>query len=331
MSDALPSYAELLQRDDAPAGSAWGLFGADDDRGAVNLVSPDCVVEAARCVRRGVAFNLDYPLDAFPGPLRHRHRLQHHMHFLGARDDGSWGATDEPAGMVDDYLDGFYPQASSQLDGLRHVAHGVHGFYNRFPAARAIAAGDPGLGVNRWAERPLVARGVLVDVAGYREDLGRPLDHPAGEPIGVRLLEETLQHQKTTLLPGDALVLRTGYREFWTANRDDDAATSRMAGLEQTREVVAWLWDRRIPLVGCDNLAVEAVPPSPSCDLGDGPDGSLHVHLIALLGMVLGELWKLDELAADCAADGRYDFMLVSKPLNLVGGAGSPANATAVK
>lgn len=59
--------------------------------------------------------------------------------------------------------------------------------------------------------------------------------------------------------------------------------------------------------------------------------GLLHPHLIALLGMVVGELWKLDDLAVDCAADGVYDFMLVVKPLNLTGGVGSPANATAVK
>jgi hypothetical protein len=57
----------------------------------------------------------------------------------------------------------------------------------------------------------------------------------------------------------------------------------------------------------------------------------MHQQLIALLGMAIGELWRLDELAEDCARDGIYEFLVVSKPLNLVGGVGSPANAVAIK
>jgi hypothetical protein len=57
----------------------------------------------------------------------------------------------------------------------------------------------------------------------------------------------------------------------------------------------------------------------------------MHRPLIALLGLLLGECWKLDELAAACAADGKYEFLLTAKPLNLIGGVGSPANALAVK
>lgn len=64
---------------------------------------------------------------------------------------------------------------------------------------------------------------------------------------------------------------------------------------------------------------------------GPSHNGMLHRPLIALLGLLLGECWKLDELAAACAADGRYEFLLTAKPLNLIGGVGSPANAMAVK
>ncbi|MBX6751563.1 MAG: cyclase family protein, partial [Micromonosporaceae bacterium] len=45
----------------------------------------------------------------------------------------------------------------------------------------------------------------------------------------------------------------------------------------------------------------------------------------------LGEMWALHELADDCAADGVYEFMVTAKPLNLVGGVGSTANAMAIK
>ena len=98
--------------------------------------------------------------------------------------------------------------------------------------------------------------------------------------------------------------------------------------------MLVWLWDHRIPLIAADNFAVECMPVAADSPLADGDalgGGLLHPHVIALLGMVVGELWKLDDLAADCAGDGVYEFMLVVKPLNLVGGVGSPANATAIK
>jgi kynurenine formamidase len=73
-----------------------------------------------------------------------------------------------------------------------------------------------------------------------------------------------------------------------------------------------------------DNPSVERSP-------GDPADGSLHRRLIPALGMVLGELLDLGELAQACANDGRWDFMFVASPMNLPGGIGSPANAVAIR
>src|SRR5437764_4758414 len=90
---------ELLERTDAPAGSAWGLFGADDELGAVNFLSPERVLAGTRCVRRGAVFSLDYPLDAFmPSPTRPPAR--HSIVEMGP-------------GWRDDYLDSFYLQQTS--------------------------------------------------------------------------------------------------------------------------------------------------------------------------------------------------------------------------
>ena len=86
-----------------------------------------------------------------------------------------------------------------------------------------------------------------------------------------------------------------------------------------------------MPLVGSDNIGVEPTGAVPESELGVGIRAGLHGHLIGLLGLALGEMWRLDELAADCAQDGVYDFMVVAKPLNVVGGVGTPANATAIK
>jgi hypothetical protein len=90
-------------------------------------------------------------------------------------------------------------------------------------------------------------------------------------------------------------------------------------------EVTEFLWDNQIAAVAADNSALEATR------AGDSAPLALHVGLIARLGMPLGELWLLDAPAADCAADGVYNTMIVSAPLNVRGGAGSPANALALK
>jgi hypothetical protein len=77
--------------------------------------------------------------------------------------------------------------------------------------------------------------------------------------------------------------------------------------------------------VAADNPALEAWPPHNSTG------GFLHHRLIPLLGMNIGELWWLDDLAEDCAADGVYEFLFTSAPLNVPGGVGSPPNALAIK
>ncbi|HEY1732922.1 MAG TPA: cyclase family protein, partial [Acidimicrobiales bacterium] len=292
--------------------------GPHDEIGALNLVGPDEVVAASRLVRKGAVFSLDYPVNVFE-PTERRPAAVHTVITMAP----DWR---------DDYLDRFYLQQTSQVDGLRHVRHPAHGFYGGIDPD-CVVADDPTIGVNRWADRGIVGRGVLVDVARQRERAGRPLDHAAGEPITVDLLDETLAAQGVGLSPGDLLLVRTGYPSYLAGLGGPHPAA--VAGLEQSHEMLAWLWDHRIPLVASDNTALECspvVPTSPFFAVGGGPgDGLMHPELIALLGMVVGELWRLDELAADCADDGVYELLLVVKPLNVVGGVGSPPNATAVK
>lgn len=316
LDDGLPDYAQLRTRTDGPPGSIWGLFGPDDEVGACNVLGADEVRRGVACARRGAVFSLDHPIGAFDSP--HRPAAVHTILDLGR-------------GWRDDYLDSFYLQQTSQVDGLRHLAHHAYGFYNA-TAPERLVSGDPTIGVNRWADRGIVGRGVLVDVAAHSARAGRPLDHLASTPIGVDLLEETLAAQGTTLARGDLLLVRTDYWRHRLAH----PGRRGHAGLEQSEEVLAWLWDHRIPLVASDNVALECSPPVPTSPFTrpgaiDASDSMMHEHLIALLGMVVGELWRLDDLAADCEADGVFEFLLVVKALNLVGGVGSPPNATAVK
>lgn len=318
VDDGLPTFAELCSRPDVPQPSTWGLFGADDDVGALNVLGPPEVQRGVAAARRGSVFSLDHPIGRFDSP--HRPPAVHTVVDLGR-------------GWRDDRLDNFYLQQTSQVDGLGHVAHHEFGFYNGAPHEKLVA-GSPLLGVGRWAARGIVGRGVLVDVATYCDQIGRPLSHVPGDPIDVALLEATLASQHTHIERGDLLCVRTGY----PAHRDGCSGPIPRghAGLAQSYDVIEWLWDRRIPLVAGDTVALECVPtvadsPFGPTDAVDDNDRLMHATLIALMGMVIGELWDLDALASDCATDGRYEFLLVVKPLALTGGVGSPPNATAIK
>jgi hypothetical protein len=328
----IPSYAQLLVRTDAPPGSSWGVFGADDEVGTLNFITPDATREAARLVQRGQVFNLDHRLDAFRPPVaRHRHEPRHTIF------------SNSPHHR-DDWLDGLYLQGTTQVDSLRHFRHPDHGFYNRTPD-EAVQADTPTIGVNRYAERGIAGRGVLLDLDRHLQAQGRRLDFRGGEPFGVGLLEQVAQAQGVAFRPGDILLMRTGFLDFYfneMTEAERAALPARLVcpGLVQARETVAWLWDRRVAIAASDNLGVEAIPSIPGSpfvsawDRAAGTDpihaGLMHPTLIALLGLCLGELWDLEALAAHCARTGRYDCFVTCKPLNLTGGVGSPANAMAI-
>ncbi|MFE3598027.1 cyclase family protein [Streptomyces sp. NPDC059142] len=318
-----PTYDELGKRTDAPAWSSWGLFGESDERGTANLAGPAELLAAARAVRRGVAINLDYPLDAFSPPIAaHRETYEHHL-------------TGTHADQRDDYLDRFWLQAGSQIDGLRHRRHFRHGFYNGFPD-EAVEVGSPTLGVQRWAEQPLAGRGVLVDVERYRTAQGQPIDHASGERLHAGVLDETLEWQDAQTRPGDILLLRTGWTAWYLALDEERKAEVRRSrcwtGMEADRETLGWLWDHGFALAASDTMAFEALPASGNAEFG-GPNepGMIHQDLLGLLGLPIGELWDLDELSRDSEESGQFDCLLVVSPLNLTGGVGSPANAVALR
>jgi len=171
-------------------------------------------------------------------------------------------------------------------------------------------------------------RHVLADVAGHLERAGTPLDPRAGTPIEVPVLQATLAEAGAELRAGDVLLVRTGYLTAYKAasaeERADYAVQRDCPGLHAGEAMAEFLWDSGVAAIATDNPAVEVVP-------GSREAGSLHRRLIPLLGFMLGELFDLDELAADCAEDGRSTCLFVAVPLNVPGGVGSPGNAIAVK
>ncbi len=306
----VPDYDELSSASSGPAGTAWGLFG--NDVGTLNFMSSEALVRAAGAVRRGIVFPLNLGAHEPNPPILGRGRLVQHRVPL----DG---------GGFDDYYDAYYPQASSQWDSLSHVEHPVHGFYQGYDVAAVTDAEHPALGIEQWATRGIAGRFVLVDVAAH-------IDPATSAAVNVDLLDDVLAAQGSTVEPGDVLLLNTGwltwYRGLDAQKRKALADKGLFAapGLDPAEATARWLWDHRVAAVAADCPALERMPFDKSFD-----DGFLHRRLIPKLGYAIGELFDLEALAADCAADGQYHGLFCAAPMNARGGAGSPANALAMK
>jgi kynurenine formamidase len=223
---------------------------------------------------------------------------------------------------------------------LRHFAHPDHGFYNGF-AGSEIAAGTLPLGLQNVAAHGIVGRGLLVDVARYRESLGRPIDHANSEQIPVSELVATLEWQDSEARPGDILLLRFGWIGWYRKAARPAGSPLVSAGLAPREETAAWLWDHQFAVAAADNPALESWPASGAGEVTTRAEqegrlatsshtGMLHRILIPLLGLTIGELWDLDALSEACWERGRYEALIVAEPLNITGGVGSPANAIAV-
>lgn len=307
MAGDLPRFAEL------PNGRAWGLWGDDDQLGTLNLLTPDRVAAAAKLVRKGVSFGLNWRIDRPNPPMFNRGAPSVHM-LVGPRGR-------------DDYIDNFYPQASSQWDSLRHILHPEDGFYNGVTADEVIEGGGK-LGIENFATRGIAGRGVLLDVARFITKRGGGLDYTSDEFIDAVTLDETAAKQGVALEVGDILLIRTGWMGWYIDEATDEqkqwlASDGRRApGLGPPDAMAEYLWDLHIAAIAADNPALEAWPPTA---------GFMHFHLIPHFGMPIGELWYLEDLADDCAADGIYEFFFTSAPLNVPGGVGSPPNALAIK
>ena len=324
---SIPQYRDLPRDTNDLYPNAWGVFGKEDQIGTLNHLTPARVQSALASVKTGQVLNLNLPLDFFNPPLiAHRGVPSHEIFGLNEFHR-------------DDRIDNFFPQAGTQLDSLRHFANPDKGFYNGFNGDE-IVVGTRELGIQEVAQRGIVGRGILLDVERYRAAQGLPINQNSNDQITVADLEGTIAFQKSEISPGDILLVRTGWLTAVRNGSTKITSPVQSPGLAQSESIAEWLWNKQVAMAAADNVALEAWPANrenirtraeeSGAIERSNHTGMLHRILIPLLGLTIGELWDLDELALACVNRASFTFLLTAEPMNMTGGVGSPANALAI-
>ena len=355
MTATTPASARWKKR---PPGSNWGEFGPDDQRGRINLLTPQKVLQGMAEVREGLAFCLSLPLD-LPGgsvlnPRRHPPVLRPTLREGKPNFNCDLGG--DYTDVVCDDLVVMHLQYSTQWDSFAHVgslfdANGdgrpEHVFYNGFRGGEDIVgpadakdAGVPAgpgggstsragaLGIENMASACVQGRGVMIDLHAH---FGR-------ERKLVRYddLMQVMAADHVTVEPGDLVCFHTGFGQMLMDGRGKpdphDLHHSCPVLDGRDAELLQWVTDSGAAVLIADNYGVEDAP-------ARRPDGMqpgdccaslpLHEHCLFKLGVHLGEMFYLTPLAAWLREHGRNRFLLTAPPLRLPGAVGSPATPVA--
>jgi kynurenine formamidase len=301
----------------------WGRWGSDDERGTLNYITPNHVVAAARLVRRGAVFSLAIPFNAKGPQIDQPRRFNpiHRMMITGP--DCTTGAIKFPGGVgfSDDMV--IMPlQCATQWDALSHCFEDGR-MYNGYDANEVSSRGAKRNGIDKVAQGPggIVARGVLLDVPRVKQL--EWLD--PGYAITADDLDAAVAAQGVSILSGDALLVRTGHMTLCRSRGGwGDYAGGDAPGL--SFHTADWIHRREIAAVATDTWGMEVRP-------NEIPDSFQPLHQVCIpnMGLTIGEIFFLDDLAEDCARDGVYEFLLVAPPLPITGAVGSPINPLAIK
>lgn len=306
--------------------SNWGRWGPDDQRGTLNLVTPEHVVRAAGLVRAGRSISMALPFDEH-GPQSGTFNRFNPIRLMtrdgadaivGSSIRDFYGGVDRHFRGTDDIV--IMPlQCGTQWDSLAHVVF-ENRIYNGYGADLVSSAGALKNDV-RNAASGMVGRGVLLDVP---RALGVPWLEP-GTAIGAAELDRAARHARVDVGAGDFLFVRTGAiaqvreRGSWGDYSGGDAPG---LGLDS----VDWVASRDIAAVATDTWGMEVRP-------NETPDvlQPLHLVFVVHMGLWVGEIFDLEALADDCAQDGVSEFLFCGPPLPFTRAVGSPLNPMAIK
>ncbi|MFL6564448.1 MAG: cyclase family protein [Burkholderiales bacterium] len=341
-----------------PAGSNWGEFGPDDQRGRMNYVTREKVLQGIAEVKEGISFALSLPLD-YPGGATLNPRRSPPRLAATIRDGKSAGkqnfcfplADDEPelTDVVSDDRVLLTLQYSTQWDSFAHIGSRFDAdgdgkreivFYNGFRAGEHIVpskgnAATHGwdkyegsearaLGIENLAEHGAQGRGVMLD-----------LHHHYGRErraVGYDELMKLMDEDRVEVEKGDMVCVYTGFADLLLEMRKQPDAKllhASCSGLDGRDErLLQWISDSGLAILASDNYAVEIIPvslskPKPAALM------PLHEHCLFKNGIHLGEMWYLSDLARWLRSHRRSRFLLTAPPLRLPGAVGSPATPVA--
>ncbi len=338
-----------------PEGSTWGDWGADDQEGRLNLLTKEKALGGIAEVKEGKSFCLSLPLDYPGGTLVNPRRNPPRLFPTKRRGTANftYPLKREDPRFVDVICDDVAEltlQYSSQWDSLAHVGQLFDAdgdgtpeivFYNGYRAGEHIIGpvdyrggkeeetegheGAKALSIDHLAAHPIVGRGVMIDLEAH---FGRGPSF-----VDFEALMRVMEADKVRVEEGDLVCLRTGYdRVLLGMGKNPDATTLEAnpgAGLDGRDErLLEWVARSGAVALISDNRAVEQIPSRPSREERHAAL-PLHAHCLFKLGVYLGEMWLLSELADYLRAAGRSRFLLTAAPLRLPGAVGSPANAIA--
>jgi kynurenine formamidase len=298
----------------------WGRWGKDDELGTLNFITPEKIVAAAKTVRRGKVFSLAIPFDS-QGPQTGFAGRVNPLHFM-IQDGGdvASGAQDwVPALRWCDDAVTMPLQCATQWDALAHIYFDGKMYNDRGPEM-VNSSGARANSIDKAKDR-IVSRGVLLDIPRLRGvDWLKP-----GEAIYPQDLDGAAAKAGVKIASGDILLIRTGQMAQVRAERSwGNYSGGPAPGLSLT--TAEWLAKNEIAGYATDTWGTEVIP-------NETPDVFQPLHCVAIvnMGMLVGEIFNLEELAADCAADGAYEFLFVAPPLTITGAVGSPINPQAIK
>lgn len=301
----------------------WGRWGSADEVGALNFLTADAVITGSRAVTSGRVFTLQLPMfDPAKGVVSPSRTQGFHAMVRDASTYATGEAVPLRGGLksADDVF-AAWTHGTTHCDALGHAWLGEQ-IWNGY-SADTTTGGLERASVLPIADKGIVGPGVLLDLARYR---GVPA-MASGEEITYADLIECARAQKCELLRRHVLLIRTGWLGYAVRQRSfPDSGERAEPGMTYGRELVRWFRDMEIPSLVTDTTGNE-LPVDPRT----GAEYPLHAALMSRLGVVFTELAWLDDLAADCADDGRYRFFYVAAPLKIARGTGAPVNPVVLK
>ncbi len=290
--------------------SAWG---ASDQRGANNRMTPAKVLEAARLIKTGKIYPLGRVLEK--GIPLFGDRLGAHVVIPGTPTGGPFGKHN--LYYHDELFVGEIGQAGSQFDGLGHIgmtaADGKIRYYNGLTEDEVGSAyGLKKLGIEHL--QPFFTRGILLDVLAFKGGDRLPINYV----ITMADVQATLARQNTREPgEGDVVIFNTGHGKLWKKDNAEFNKGCPGPGITVGR----WLAEKKVAVVGADTWPVEAVP-------GENPDLPFACHAIwlTLNGIFINENLFTEDLAKDRV----YEFAWSFNPVPIKGATGSPGNSVAI-